>query len=496
MPGALCVYDGRLALRLFALVSLMAASVLAQTGAAYRVITAAAVQTLPVHATNGTVDMVTLDAVARLFGLTVRDDARAGGAVIASGSDRVIITSGQSSVAVNGRVVSLPAPVSRSGSTWLVPVDLIRNLRRGADIRRESRLIVIPPAVVPTITPRLERTPTGARLTLSLSPAAPARVTRDGAQLTVRLQAPALDLVALPTGSPDFVRDIRLADTSVIIDLGPLVANVRSEPATTGDTIVIELVAPAGSVTPPPASSPATFDRPEPGLRTVVIDPGHGGDDAGVRGADGLSEKEVTLAVALRLKNVLESRYGLRVLLTRDADTNVDLDRRASVANNNKADLFISLHANASPLAAVRGAQVLSLDPEMYATVDGSPNLTPAAGASVPLVGGGTRMIDIVPWHLAQLPRAPESLTLAGIVTRRLVDAGVGLLPTPSVRGPWRGLVGANMPAVLIELGMLTNEEDAAQLRDDSYRTLLAEAIGLAVGDVRRGIPRPDGGQH
>jgi N-acetylmuramoyl-L-alanine amidase len=485
-----------LALRLFALVFIVTASLFAQTGAAYRVVTTAGVQTLPVQAANGTVDMVTLDAVARLFGLTVRDDARAGGAVIASGSDRIIITPGQSSVAVNGRVVSLPAAISRSGSTWLVPVDLIRNLRRGADIRRESRLIVIPPAVVPTVTPRLERTSTGARLTLSLAPAAPSRITRDGTQVTVRLQAPALDLVALSAGSPDFVRDIRVAESSLVVDLGPLVANVRNDAATTGDTIVIELVAPAGSVAPPPAAPPPSFDRPEPGLRTVVIDPGHGGDDAGVRGADGIIEKDVTLAVATRLKNVLESRYGLRVLLTREGDANVDLDRRASVANNNKADLFISLHANASPLAAVRGAQVLSLDPEMYATVDGTPNLTPAAGASVPLVGGGTRLIDIVPWHLAQLPRAPESLTLAGIVTRRLVDAGVGLLPTPSVRGPWRGLVGANMPAVLIELGMLSNEDDARQLREDSYRTLLAEAVGLAIGDVRGGIPRPSGGQQ
>ncbi|MGE3344755.1 MAG: stalk domain-containing protein, partial [Vicinamibacterales bacterium] len=191
-----------MALRLFALVSVLAASVLAQTGPAYRVITTAGVESLAVQATNGTVDMVTLDAVARLFGLTVRDDARAGGAVIAAGSDRIIITSGQASASINGRLVSLAAPVARSGSTWLVPVDLVRTLRRGADIRRDARLIVLPPAVVPTVTPRLERTSGGARLTLSLSPAAPTRITRDAGQVTVRVQAPALDLVALAAGSP------------------------------------------------------------------------------------------------------------------------------------------------------------------------------------------------------------------------------------------------------------------------------------------------------
>ena len=87
---------------------------------------------------------------------------------------------------------------------------------------------------------------------------------------------------------------------------------------------------------------------PTPGVKTIVIDPGHGGEEAGAKGAKGTLEKAVTLSVARRLKSALEARLGARVLLTRVSDGAVGPDERAAVANNNKADLFISLHANAS----------------------------------------------------------------------------------------------------------------------------------------------------
>ena len=93
-------------------------------------------------------------------------------------------------------------------------------------------------------------------------------------------------------------------------------------------------------------------------FRTIAIDPGHGGDDEGVTSADGMKEKDLTLAIARRIKGAIEARLGLRVLLTRDDDRSVPVDERTSVANNNKADLFISLHANASLRPATSGASI------------------------------------------------------------------------------------------------------------------------------------------
>ena len=118
-----------------------------------------------------------------------------------------------------------------------------------------------------------------------------------------------------------------------------------------------------------------------------MIDAGHGGDDDGARGASGTLEKNITLSVARRLKGALESRLGVRVILTRDGDQSVGLDERAALANNNKADLFVSLHANASVRQAMSGAEVFYLSLDEY----GEEGQRVAHGDSeaLPVFGGG-----------------------------------------------------------------------------------------------------------
>lgn len=457
----------------------------------YRVVTTDGTRTLAVHTSTGSTDIVTLDAAARLFGLTVRDDPRAGGAVVLAGATRVILTAGQNTVSAGGRLVSLSAPVTRAGTTWLVPVDFFRALGLGIDVRRTTRLIVVPPAVVPHVTPRFERTATGGRLLLAVEPATPARVSRDGALVTVRFQAQALDVDALAGAPADLVAAIRVADASLLVDLGSGVTNVRADDGRDPSRITIDLVGAAAPATPtPPTGPPVPLDR-TPGIRTVLLDPGHGGDDAGSRSASGLLEKDVAMLVAMRVKALLEARLGVRVVLTRDGDTAVPLDRRAAIANNNKADLFVSLHANGSPRPDLRGIQVLSLDVSDYAALEGAAPRTDAPALPVPVAGGGTRVIDAVPWQLAQLPHARLSAAFAAIMGQRLAATGVPMHPRPVDTAPLRVLVGANMPAILIELGVLTNEHDARVLGEPGHLGALADAIATAIADVRTGIPLP-----
>ena len=121
--------------------------------------------------------------------------------------------------------------------------------------------------------------------------------------------------------------------------------------------------------------------------------------------------------MARRLKAAIESRLGIRVLLTRDSDEALAVDRRAAFANYNKADLFLSLHANSSVRPAASGAQVYSLDVTNY------PRLSAEAETrrrTVPTLGGGTRVIDPVPWELAQLPFAEQSAAFGAIVVQQL----------------------------------------------------------------------------
>jgi N-acetylmuramoyl-L-alanine amidase len=210
-----------------------------------------------------------------------------------------------------------------------------------------------------------------------------------------------------------------------------------------------------------------------------VIDPGHGGDEQGTRGAGGMLEKDLVLDVARRLRSLLDARLGIRVLLTRDDDRVVPHDERASIANNNKADLFISLHANSSPNRDVKGAEVfyLSLDGlgaearKMMEHPDSRP---------VPVLGGGSRDIDLILWDMAQARHLSESASFAMLVEEEL-RRRVEMSPNPIQQAPFRVLVAANMPAVLVEMAFLSNSDQEAQLKSDEFKNRVAQSLFDAI---------------
>ena len=327
------------------------------------------------------------------------------------------------------------------------------------------------------------------RVTIEMNPAAASRVTREGNRLVVRLEAAGLDL-APPTGLvPELVPAMRAEGAALTIDLAPSVSGYRVDTPEAG-RLVIDVLA-AGAPPPPPPPKPAATDppvlelpsAPGNGVRTIVLDPGHGGADVGVMGPGGTREKDLVLDVARRLKAAIENRLGLRVLLTRDDDELVPVDRRTSLANNNKADLFISLHANASKHSDTRGAQVLTLNAAHY---QGRLEAARPTDLPVPVVSGGSRAIDMVPWDLAQMPLADASARVADILVRRLTERKVPLYSVPATRLPLRPLVGANMPAVLVELGFLSSARDESALKNPELSAAIVEALVDTIGEVRR----------
>jgi N-acetylmuramoyl-L-alanine amidase len=327
---------------------------------------------------------------------------------------------------------------------------------------------------------------------VEFQPATAHRISRDGGNLVVRFEADQLDSSPLVGVLPDFVKSVRIDGPALVFELGPKVADIRTTEES--ERIVIDLLAQATAPAAParanqPQDIPSGDPTAPPSVRTIVIDPGHGGDDEGVHGASGTIEKDLTLQVAKRLKAALESRGGVRVLLARDGDDNVPVDRRAALANNNKADLFISLHANASMKPEIRGAQVLSLNLDDYKRRGQG-----GVGASkpVPVVGGGTRVIDAVPWELAQIPFASRSALLASMVAQHLADRNVPMFGRATDVAPLGVLVGANMPAVLIEMGFLTNADDERTLASGGDVVgALVDAIAATVVEIRNGIPQP-----
>ena len=213
-------------------------------------------------------------------------------------------------------------------------------------------------------------------------------------------------------------------------------------------------------------------------LQTIVIDPGHGGVDTGARGGRGAEEKTLTLDVARRLRTLLEMRLGVRVILTREDDLAISLDERAALANNSKADLFLSLHMNAAPVAGITGAEVfhLRLDREG----EDARRAAQSDAVPLPVLGGAMRTIDVIRWDLAQARHVEASAVFAGILEENL-RAQVRMSGRPRQEAPLRVLTGVNMPAALIEMAYLTNAEQERLAQSEAYQNSLAQGIYNAV---------------
>ena len=435
-------------------------------------------------------ESVALDELASTFQLAVREEA--GALTVSYKAQTVVLTPDQALASVAGRLVTLPAPPSRAGGRWMVPLEFISRALAPIydtrlDLRAASRLLIVGDLRVPHVAIRYELVGGSARLTLDATPRAASTVTQETDRLTIKFDADALDAAVPPVqlqGLVQLVQAIRVADAvTVAVDLGPRFSGFRAatQQTDTSTRLVIDLVgsqaetaAPAPSPSPAPADTPS-FGQPVSTIRTIVIDPGHGGKDAGVRGAEGALEKELTLSVARRAKAAIESGLGIRVLLTRDDDRNVPLEERTAVANNNKADLFLSLHVNASFRTVTRGASIYVA--EFSDTVQAQAAISPAR---VPIFGGGLRDIELVPWDFAQVRHVDQSTELAHILERELQNR-VPLDARPVDRAPFRVLASANMPAILLELGYMTNADQEQQLGTAEFQNTLVQAISDAV---------------
>jgi len=467
-----------------------------QTPAPYTVISGEGRRPLASRVFTGQ-EMFAVEDLARVFNLSVKEDTIAGGLTITVRGQSILLSPNQEIASVAGRLISLPAPPAREGRAWFVPVDFVsRALAPVAgtriELRKPSRLILVGDIRMPRVAGRIEPLGALARLTFDVAPSTRYAVAQEGNRLVLRFEADALDASLPTTAVPDLITAVRPEGAAAIaIELGAQFASFRASdlPGDRGGVrIIIEVVAkttdPATAPpATPPAEAPPLLDIVPPGtLRTIVLDPGHGGGDEGARGPSGTSEKSVTLAVTSRLKAALEGRLGVRVILTRDGDSAVGLDERAAVANNNKADLFISLHANASVRPSVQGAEVFYLSLEEYG--DEAQRAANAPHATLPVFGGGARDIEVVPWSMAQAGHIERSGTFARTLEAAL-RARVTMSPRAIMQAPFRVLVGANMPAILLEMGFMTNPAQEQQLGSDAYQNEIVQSIVDAVIQFR-----------
>jgi N-acetylmuramoyl-L-alanine amidase len=413
-------------------------------------------------------------------------------AQLRAGSQVVTLTRNWSQVLVNGKPVLLDAPVRVRGGVWLVPESFVGRVvpalvaatsagltssRFAAapaevgleDVRVRSypsftRIVVETSAAV---THRIESSgPREARVRLiGLGSGAHSQEISDGLIAEVRVDRSGTDgvLRVVYEGTAGIIRAITLADPPrIVLDI--------ARPVDSGQRESREQLAP---------------------LKTIVLDAGHGGHDSGATGPTGLMEKDLVLDVTRRVAKLVEARLGLKVLLTRDADNFVTLRDRTSYANRQHADLFVSIHANAHREAAADGVETYFLSSEatdstarqVAALENGVVQLEQATGR-----GAGQGQVDIVKailWDLAQSEFQVESSRLAEVVHDSM---------TQSLRISNRGvkqagfyvLGGAAMPAILLEIGFVTNPREERKLKDTKYRDEIARAILAGLAEYKR----------
>jgi N-acetylmuramoyl-L-alanine amidase len=395
----------------------------------------------------------------------------------------VTFTRNWAQVVVDGRPVVLDAPVRVKAGTWLVPETFVsRVLPRVAQAG--------PPAALPKTAMqtgaleelRFRSYPSFTRIVLETSQAVTYRLEQSGPrEARVRV-----------VGLRSELRTEEIRDG--------LVAEVRMERA--GRDLLLRIVfeGQPGEVKAMTLLDPhrlvLDFLRPADEtirervqaapLRAIVLDAGHGGQDTGAVGPSGLTEKELVLDVTRRVAKLVEEQLKIKVLLTRDDDNFVTLRDRTTLANRARADLFVSIHANAHR-HAVSGVETFFLSSE--ATDNAARQVAALENSVIELEAPAPRarpdFVKAILWDLAQSEFQTESSRLAEIVQDSM---------TQTLRIPNRGvkqagfyvLGGAAMPAVLIEVGFVTHPQEERRLRDSRYRDEIARAIFAGLAEYKR----------
>jgi N-acetylmuramoyl-L-alanine amidase len=218
----------------------------------------------------------------------------------------------------------------------------------------------------------------------------------------------------------------------------------------------------------------------------IVIDPGHGGHDTGTIGPNGLEEKDLVLDVGRRLGKLLETRLGAEVVYTRKDDTFIPLETRTAIANQARADLFISIHANSSHDSAARGVETY------YLNFTSSPDALEVAARENAVSETSIYELQDLVKKIALKEKIEESREFAWEVEQSLHSGLAAKSPAIRDRGvkkaPFIVLIGANMPSILAEISFVSNPTDERRLSTGEYRQRIAESLYRGISNYVNGL--------
>jgi len=434
------------------------------------------------------------DLLPGLGAVALREDARARSLTLSIEGREVTLYDKKSLASVGGDLRLLSSPVLLEEGRWLVPLDSLPRLlgpllKKRVDFRPASRVLLVGNVDVPRVTVSTAVSGDAVRVVLEATQRVPFRVQQETGRVTVTIPHDAVDIAyqqeRLTNGIVDLIQYQGGKDNTFAIHLGQRFLQLKATEEVSPPRLVLEFqarpVAPGAVASAGPPGSPSPPSSPPPaveagGVRTVVIDPGHGGEEVGAQGPGGTLEKDVTLAIARKLRAALANSLGLQAFLTRDRDQELALDERAAVANNYKADLFVSIHANASRSQGAKGSEVYFLT--YQATDDESRRIAAIEGGAftpgTPAPGSGD--LALILWDMAQAEHLEASSALASRIQEELAEV-TGSEGRGVKQAPFRVLVGAAMPAVLVEVAFISNAEEERLLVSDGYQSKVVAAL-------------------
>ena len=393
-------------------------------------------------------------------------------------------------------VVDLSGPVEVSTSQLSAPNRLMIELRagRGPAIPTTPMQPVVkpPPAIRAESSKPVESPARPAEVAPTLVQAKPEipEMKAEAEPLPVKLSTP-------PPAKPKPLPATK-SKVAVVPAGGPVLAveptGPSAEPRGQLADLKVEPPVPAAAapstLSAPPAPSPGEFSKGARrtstggssltralGLKVgrIVIDAGHGGHDQGTQGPHGLVEKELVLDVAQRVGKLIEERMNAEVIYTRSDDTFVPLEGRTAIANQKKADLFLSIHANSSPIPRIAGMETFYLN-----FTDSKDALDVAARENASSQKSIFELQDIIQ-KITLHEKLDESREFASRIQTALFGFSSRNIPGQKNRGvkkaPFVVLIGASMPSVLAEIGFLSNPREESLLKKSDYRQKLAESL-------------------
>jgi N-acetylmuramoyl-L-alanine amidase len=416
-------------------------------------------------------ELLDLLALLRLSGAEVAYAPAAGSYTALLGEHEVQFTPGGSLAVVDGRLTPLPGPIRT------LEGHVVGSLATAAALLGPLGWELDGSAAEPRLLPKRG----GEQITIDIVPSATGtlvvvRGTDNKPRLLAvpgraELQFPApieLTQAVPPHGE---VLSVEARASTLVVRFAPGVEIAATYPLADPTRYVLRLTSGGGE----PRGQLAERTGP-----LVVIDPGHGGDDQGARGPGGEEEKDITLAVARLTAQRLQAA-NVAARITREADETLPLIDRTSVANRLKADVFVSIHLNASQAKGARGAETY------FMSADAS-DAQAAQAAERENASVGSDALQLILWDLAHVANLNASSQLARALQTRL-NALHSIADRGVKQAPFVVLTGATMPAALVEIGFLSNSEEAQRLLLPEFQSEVAAALSDGIVEYLRAAP-------